>query len=173
MESIFCKYIESSGEANMIMSGLGEKIDQRYSTWTKSQVAKLKREIKRMQKPIHEPIILYRGAQCSPVIEDVSDDQALERFIRKDHITNPSPISTSTSRNIAKEFIYRRGYLHVLHLDAGVQVVDFKETQCKTPRVMNGKIREKEIMIAPNHTFIPSRRYNDTFHWRVTRNGRK
>ena len=152
------------------MSGLGKNIDKRYATWTKAQVSKLKRTIKSMQKPIDEPIILYRGAQCSPILENINDDQALERFLRKEHISNPSPISTSTSKNIAKEFIYRGGYLHVFHLDIGVQVLDFNEIQCKNPRVMKGKKREKEFIIAPNHTFIPIRRYKNTFHWRITRN---
>jgi hypothetical protein len=131
MESfIVCKYIETSWEANMIMSGLENKVDKRYSTWSKSHVSSLKRAIKKMQKTIDKPLILYRGAQVSPILEEVSDDEAISRFLNKDPIVNPSPISTSTSRAIAKEFIHRGGYIHVLHLDIGVQVLDFKNIQC-------------------------------------------
>lgn len=168
METILCKYIESSWEANMIMSGLGENIDRRYATWTMSEVSKLKRAIGNMQSPIGKPIVLYRGAPASPILENVDDDRAKARFMRKDPISNPSPISTSTKRSIAKEF-GRSGYLHVFHLDIGVQVLDFNDIQCKSARVMKGKTREKEIIIAPGHTFIPTRRYKDTFHWRVYR----
>ena len=170
MQSIICKYIESSWEANMRMSGLGSKVDKRYATWTTSQVSTLKRAIKSMQTDIRKPITLYRGVartQASPILEDVADDAAIQRFMKKEPITNPSPISTSTSRAIANEFIHRRGHLHVLHVDIGVHVLDLTGIPCENPRIMKAKMREKEIIITPNHTFIPLRRYKDTFHWRV------
>lgn len=169
MDSIICKYIESSWEANMIMSGLESKIDKRYSDWTRSHVSSLKRAIKGMEKPVQKPMILYRGAQASPILEEITDEHAIQRFQTKIPIINQSPISTSTSRTIAKEFIYRKGYLHVLHLDAGVKVLDFKRVSCADEGVMKTKIREKEIIISPNHEFIPIKRYKDIFHWRVVK----
>lgn len=150
----------------MIMSGLECKIDK-CSTWSKSHVSSLKRAIKKMQKTTEKPLILYRGAQVSPILEEISDDEAIQRFMKKVPIVNPSPISTSTSRNIAKEFIYRGGYIHVFHLDNGVKVLDLNKIQCINQQIMGAKQREREVIISPNQMFIPLRRYKDVFHWRV------
>lgn len=165
-----CKYIQSSWEANMIMSGLESYVDKRYSTWTKKQIASLRHYINKHSVRTPKPIVLYRGAQATPILEAIADDIAIQRFVRKEPLTNLSPMSTSTSRVIAKEFIRRGGYIHVLHVEQGVQLIDLNDVSCDKAdlRIIKAKTREKEVIIAPYHQLTPLKKYGNVLHWRIT-----
>jgi hypothetical protein len=166
---IACKYIESSWEPNMIMSGLGAEIDEKYATWTPQQVKALRRYIEMHEKSFQEKRTLFRGTRsASPILEPLQDvARQLERFADRTPLVNASPMSTSTSRAIAKEFAGTSGFIHVLHVAKGVTFVDFEDVSCSQAHVMKGKAREKEVLIVPGHTLVPLRRYKNALHWLV------
>ena len=169
MYSILCDYIESSWEPNMIMSGLEKGIDKRYSSWTKKDVSRLKRALNRKKFKNPRKRLLYRGGYHSPILEEITKEEAMERFQRKESIMNLSPLSTSTSKEIAKEFGYLDKYLHILHVDTSVEIIDLKDIDCKglDDNSQKAQIREKEILIAPKQRLIPYKKYGKHFHWIV------
>lgn len=169
-KNILCEYVESSWEANMMMSGLEDGIDKRYSSWTKADVERLKRAIRRVKYKAPNKMVLYRGTTTvSPLLEKISDEEARERFSEGIEIRNLSLLSTSTDRNIAKEFAWKKGNVHVFHISRGTFLVNLKDMDCgdKFKEVLK---REKEILIAPHQRFIPYKKYGNNYHWIVKPN---
>ncbi len=166
--SIFCKYIEASWEANMIMSGLEEGIDAKYNTWTPKDTLALKRAIRNHKYQNKKKKVLYRGTTTlSPLLENKTNEEVLERFHRKEPIQNLSLLSTSRDRNISKEFATKTGFVHVFHILPGVHLVDLSTIQCKDTRTQQALEREKEILIAPRQLLVPFKKYGNNLHWHV------
>lgn len=166
--SIFCKYIDASWEANMIMSGLEEDIDKRYNTWTPQDILALKRIIRNHRYQNKKKKMLYRGTTTvSPLLENRTNQEVLERFDRREPIQNLSLLSTSRDRNIAKEFATKTGFIHVFHILPGVHLIDLSTIQCKDTRIQQALEREKEILIAPRQLLVPLKKYGNNLHWTV------
>lgn len=169
---IACRYIESSWEVNMTMSGLGRRIDRRYATWTKSEIAAVKKRLDALAVTAGPeiPETLFRGAGASPVLEPTTDESTLlARFAaRTPAPTNRSYLSTSKARDVAKGFAGRKGYVHVLHLAPGCRVVDMNDAVRCDGVVAGAQKLEREILLAPGHVLAPLRKYGRALHWRVS-----
>lgn len=168
------KYISTSWEVNMILSGYFEKIDKKYISWTNTEVKDFKKWFTSESLILGEGINVFRGvfSSFSPFFDELGKEEFLQKFTSKELFKNKSFVSSSRDRKIAKEFSSERGSIHTFYLSKGCKIIDVSSllSSSEDEDIPRGKAikREKEVIIGLNHTFTPVKKYKNSFHWIVT-----
>jgi hypothetical protein len=170
--SQICRYLQSSWEVNMRMSGLHRHIDKRYSKWAPGSIRQLMRQMRRLCTTLKNDMTLYRGTWS--MLPSMVDPTKHVWSPEHNRLPQPTPLyvnhpfSTSTKRSIAAEFAKVRSRsrccLHVITVSAGVAVLpsDVLYAICS-----DAAKRECEYIILPpvELIFIKVTRIGNV-HWR-------
>ena len=142
------KYINTGWELNMWSAGKSDGVDWNHSFWTIPEMRKALKFFDSIAEVNQKEMVLYRGTidNASPTMHEMAPE--LPSHKQKSHI-----LSTSYSRSIADEFSNdlrkRIGYLHVLHIQPGVKMIDINKT-LEAP----WNKREEEVLLLPGYKLI-------------------
>lgn len=141
------RYIHSSSDVNNILAG--RPVSKQGKHWTRTEVRRFVAWVKQHADIGRSRRILYRGTQSPTPAPTLP--------------TSVTFLSTTTDQNIAREFMGRNGFLHVLHLDAGCQTFDMRQHYGANP-----VSREREVLVLPQHVFeFKNRDVQGRLHWSV------
>lgn len=126
--------------------------NQAYTLWTPSARRKFVQYMEEVAQTLPKKTVLYRGTSTfSPTYQPLCETMVNCQFL-----------STSKSKSIAREFIRRKGYLHVLEVHRGVQVYDLQSIYNE-----NDPSREKEVLIYPGARLELLDISGKTLRWKV------
>lgn len=141
------KYLNTSWEMNMYLSGLKDKVDWEQSKWTPNDIRKAVKYFNSIALPITKETIVYRGTtMSSPLMLEL---QAELPGPGKEKLGQV--VSTTYNKSIAEEFTGSKKvkvkYLHILKLQPGVKIIDMvKQFEgCDKHKVC---LREQEVLSA-------------------------
>lgn len=145
------RFIRGSFELNIRLCS-SEKLDDKDTMWKPPAIREFLKYANKVVEKSKE-ITLYRGTTVpSPTMSHFDFE-----------LKNCQFMSTTKSLAIAKEFAYKGGYIHVLHLKKGVSIYDIKDLYSN-----DGVKREKEVIIYPGCTLKLLAFSKNTFHWEVS-----
>lgn len=152
----------------MTTAGFGANVAWEDTKWTPSRVKQFMTYMYKNAIPTVAATIVYRGTSiASPLMEPAALDNIalLKRYDAGIPLYNFHPMSTTTDKKIASEFIGRKkeGFIHVLHLAPGCSIYDMAIEYS----VDGIGSREKEILLMPGHIFTPIGRKGKEIHWSV------
>lgn len=143
------RYQRESWSINAELCGI--PYDKDSTLWTKTNIRKFNKFMNENSIKLKKELILYRGTEnVSPLMTELCYQ-----------MKNCQYLSTTKSRSIAKEFMGKKGYLHILYCKKGTKIYDMKDDYDSPVK------REKEVLILPNHQLTLLEFKNNIVKWEI------
>jgi hypothetical protein len=144
------RFVQGSFELNMVLCGEKPTKD---TIWKKQAIDDFLAHMSTIKQQFKKKCKLYRG---SSVLSPTMNPACLE-------MENCQFMSTSKSLAIANEFAGKKGFVHILTCEKGVEFYDFEELY-GSDKVS----REKEVLLYPGCHLKLDEKKGNKLYWTVT-----